>query len=138
MLYHRTSFNYYVNIMFLRRLLVPTLLLPGANELVARVTSESPALLEGHRNLLRTFGIRYLLDGGLFLSNNTDGPGNPLSRVFSKREAGELFRQFSRVQFAVRYLNLRLFPGGRQFEQTELGHRLARRFGWHLYIKAAK
>jgi SAM-dependent methyltransferase len=138
MLYHRGSFNYRVSIMLLRRLLVSLLLAPGATRAIAALTHEEPAVLEGHRTLLRRHGLRYLTDGALFLSNNTDGPGNPLSKVFSRGEAKQLFRAFTDLRLSVRFLNLRIYPGGRSFERTKLGRRLERRFGWHLYVEGRK
>jgi ubiquinone/menaquinone biosynthesis C-methylase UbiE len=138
MLYYKRSFNYAVTIMGVRRLLAASLLLPGAVPAVARLTREDEAVLEGHRQLLRTHGLAYLRDGQLFLSHNTDRPGNPLSKVYSRAEAEDLFRRFATVTTAVRYLNVRLYPGGPAFERTSLGRALGRRFGWHLYIRATK
>lgn len=138
MVYHRNSLNYYLNIMLVRRLLCAALLVPGATALAAKATGEEPEVLEGHRRLLRAHGLRYLADRQLFLSNNTDGPGNPLSKAFTRRELSSCFHSFDRSTFAVRYLNLRLFPGGTWLEGTQAGRWLAARFGWHLYVIAEK
>jgi SAM-dependent methyltransferase len=138
MLYHRRSFNYGVTIMGVRRLLAASLLLPRSTEAIAKVTGEDRSVLEGHRELLRRYGLRYVRDGQLFLSNNTDRPGNPLSKVYSRTEAKELFRRFSTVTTAIRFLNLRLYPGGAAFERSRLGQALGSRFGWHLYVRAEK
>ena len=138
MLYHRDSINYRVTIMAVRRLLAATLLVPGAPSLVARVTGEDETVLDGHRELLRRHGLTYLTDSDLFLSNNTDGPGNPLSKVYSSQEAAQLFSAFSSVRTTVRNLNLRIYPGGRRLARTALGQRLERRVGWHLYVEATK
>jgi SAM-dependent methyltransferase len=138
MLYHRRSLNYAVNIMVVRRLGVAALLLPGGPDRVARLTGEDPAVLEGHVALLREHGWRYLTDRRLFLSNNTDGPGNPLSRVYSRDEAVRLFAGFDAAETAVRYLNLRIVPGGARLVRTGTARRLERRIGWHLYVRARK
>jgi ubiquinone/menaquinone biosynthesis C-methylase UbiE len=138
MVYHRDSFNYRVTIMGIRRALVGTLALPGGTALVARVTGEDVALLEQHRQLLERHGLRYLTDSPLFLSNNTDGPGNPLSKVYSREEAARLFRRFGSAGTSVRFLNLRLYPGGERLAATAPARRLERRLGWHLYVRAAK
>jgi ubiquinone/menaquinone biosynthesis C-methylase UbiE len=138
MLYHRASFNYHVSIMGVRRALAALLLVPGGTVLVSRITREDTALLEAHRELLRRHGYRYLTDKQLFLSNNTDGPGNPLSKVYSRDEAARLFAQFESVQLETRYLNLRLYPGGSRVASTALARRLERRIGWHLYVRATK
>jgi SAM-dependent methyltransferase len=138
MLYHRSSLNYHLNIMLLRRVLALALLAPGASSAVVRATGERPDVVEGHRELLRTHGARYLLDSSLFLSHNTDGPGNPLSKVYTRSQAKELFSPFARVETAVRFLNLRIWPGGDRLARTPLARRLERRIGWHLYVRAQK
>jgi SAM-dependent methyltransferase len=138
MLYHRDSLNYRVNIMLIRRALAAALAIPGATGAIAAATGERRSVLEGHRELLREHGARYLTDAQLFLSNNTDGPGNPLSKVYSRGEMGALFAPFDRVETAVRFLNLRLLPGGDRIARTGLARRLERRWGWHLYVSATK
>ncbi len=135
MLYHRRSFNYQVTIMGVRRALVALLLVPGAPRLVARLTGEPEDVVAGHRVLLAEHGLRYISDRQLFLNHNTDGPGNPLSKVYSCEEAGSLFAPFfAEVECEVRYLHLRLYPGGARLAATRLGRRLERRIGWHLYV----
>lgn len=138
MLYHRHSFNYAVTIMGVRRLLAASLLLPGGTAAAAKMTREDRHVLEGHRELLRAHGLRYLRDRQLFLSNNTDRPGNPLSKVYSRAEATSLFGQFALVTTEVRHMNLRLYPGGAFVERSRLGQALGQRFGWHLYVQAQK
>lgn len=139
MVYHRNSFNYYVSIMGIRRALVGALLLLKPEGLVAKVTGEPPEVLAGHKQLLRMHGRRYVSDAGLFLSHNTDGPGNPLSKVYSRADlVGMLGGRFSAVQTAVRFLNLRPYPGGLRAAGTRAGRRLEKALGWHLYVEAEK
>ena len=138
MVYHRNSLNYRLNIMVVRRALAAVLLIPGADRLVARLTGEDPAVLDGHRALFERHGLSYLTDGALFLSNNTDGPGNPLSKVYSRAEARALFESFVDVRLETRFLNLRLYPGGAPFSRTSPAQWLERRIGWYLYIEARK
>jgi ubiquinone/menaquinone biosynthesis C-methylase UbiE len=138
MLYHRNSVNYLVTIMLVRRALAATLFVPGALPAIARVTRERRAVLEAHRELLRKHGLRYLTDTRLFLSNNTDGPGNPLSKVYSRREAAALFSPFASVETDVRFLNLRIYPSGEALAGTRPARWLERRVGWHLYVRARK
>lgn len=138
MLYHRRSFNYYFTIMAVRRALAALLLVPGVASLAARATGERLEVLEGQRELLRTHGLRYLLDRELFLSSNTDGPGNPLSKVYSRREGEQLFAPFDRVTTQVRFLNLRIYPGGDRIAGSRAARRLERTAGWHLYVRATK
>ncbi len=139
MVYHRRSFNYYVTIMLLRRAFLGLLLLPKAVAIASRVTGEPQEVLAGHKQLLARHGVRYLLDHDLFLSRNTDGPRNPLSKTYSRAEIRALFSpRFECVRTDLRYLNLRLYPGGTRLAGTRLAKRLERRFGWHLYVEAKK
>lgn len=138
MLYHRDSLNYKINIMLVRRFLAALLVVPGAVRAVAMLTREDREVIEGHRRLLANHGLAYLRNRRLFLSNNTDGPGNLLSKVYSLEEGRDAFRAFSSVRADVRYLNLRLYPAGARVAATALGRRLERRYGWHLWLRAGK
>jgi ubiquinone/menaquinone biosynthesis C-methylase UbiE len=138
MVYHRCSFNYFVSIMTVRRLLASLLLVPGAGRVVARLTGESSGVLEAHRELLRIHRLRYLTDPALFLCHNTDGPGNPLSKVYTTGAMRQAFSSFPVVETQVRFLNLRAYPGGERLERLAMVRRLGRRYGWHLWIRAVK
>jgi ubiquinone/menaquinone biosynthesis C-methylase UbiE len=138
MVYHRNSFNYRFTIMMLRRALAAALVLPGAIPTISALTREDPNLLREHRRLLAEHGLRYLRDKAMFLSRNTDGPANPLSKAYTESEARELFARFASVTARVRYLNLRIYPGGERLARTNLARKLERRFGWHLYVEATK
>lgn len=134
MLYHRRSLNYHFNIMVARRVLAATLrFAPG----LGRLSSEPPQILRGHQALLDRHGWRYLTDRQLFLNNNTDGPGNPLSKVYTREEAESMFRWagFHPVT-ETRFLNLRMYPGGERLQATRPAQWLARRVGWHLWVLA--
>ncbi len=138
MLYHRNSFNYRFTVSVLRRLMAAVLLVPGSPAALNRLTREPPAIFEGHRDLLRRHGLRYLTDNRLWLSNNTDGPGNPLSKVYSRQQARELFAGFVEVRCAVRFLNLRAYPRGERLEASSVAKALGQRVGWHLYVRASR
>jgi ubiquinone/menaquinone biosynthesis C-methylase UbiE len=137
MVYHRGSLNYHLTIMLVRRLLAFTLYVPSAPKLIGKLTGEDPQVLERHRQLLKQHGLNYLRKD-LFLSNNTDGPGNPLSKVYSRADLAVMLRGFRHIQLQTRYLNLRIYPGGNRLEQTRLGRKLERLVGWHLYAEATK
>jgi ubiquinone/menaquinone biosynthesis C-methylase UbiE len=138
MVYHRHSFNFYVSIMIVRRLLASLLLVPHADRAIARVTGERPDVLEGHRRLLQAHGARYLTDASLFLAHNTDGPGNPLSKTYTAEALRRAFSNFAVVDTQVRFLNLRAYPAGEQLERLPWVRRLGRRYGWHLWVRATK
>ena len=103
MLYHRDSYNYRVNISVLRRGGVHMLRWNSGVKLVRLLTGESEEALREHARRLKK--EREYLSSEEFLSQNTDGAGNPLARVYSKREARELFKDFSEVEFRVHFLN---------------------------------
>jgi hypothetical protein len=124
--------------MVIRRLLASLLLVPGALRAVARVTGERPEVLRGHRDLLRQHGPRYLADPALFLTHNTDGPGNPLSKAYSAEAMRRAFSAFEDVQTEVRFLNLRAYPMGERLERRARVRRAGRRYGWHLWIRGRK
>jgi hypothetical protein len=124
--------------MFFRRALVGLLKVPGGAEVLPKLTGENQDVLRGHQRLLDQYGMRNLADSELFLSKNTDGPLNPLSKVYSREEARELFGNFSEVTTAVRFLNLRLYPAGDKLASTTAARKLERNFGWHLYLRAVK
>jgi len=138
MVYHRGSLNYRFNILVVRRALAAALAIPGAERALGRIGGGHSSVIAGHKQLLREHGLRYLTDTALFLSNNTDGPGNPLSKVYSRSEARALFHSFARVETGVRYLNLRLYPKGERLAATVVARRLAGRCGWHLYVRAQR
>jgi SAM-dependent methyltransferase len=138
MVYHRASLNFYASIMIVRRLLAGLLLIPGADRLAARVTGEPLGTLLGHRDLLARHGPRYLTDPALFLSHNTDGPGNPLSKVYTREAMRRAFADFAQVHTQVRFLNLRAYPLGERLEPLSAARRLGSRLGWHLWVTATK
>jgi hypothetical protein len=93
--------------------------------------------LREHAARLREDAAQYL-SAKEFLSHNTDGAGNPLTRVYSRREARELFKGFARVRFAVHFLNKRWLPLIGPLLSRTAETRLASRWGWHLWIYASK
>ena len=109
MLYHRDSYNYRVNIGLLRRAGARLLRTEAGLRLAHRLTGEPVESLREHAARLKEDAAQYL-SAGEFLSRNTDGAGNPLTRVYSRREARELFTDFPQVEFAVHFLNKRWLP----------------------------
>ena len=49
-----------------------------------------------------------------------------------------MFSQFASITTQVRYLNLRLLPGGLRWSRTFAARMLEHRIGWHLYVSAIK
>lgn len=137
MLYHRDSYNYRVNIGVLRRAGARLLRSEGGLKIAHRLTGEPLASLREHAAQLRREAQQYLAPEE-FLNRNTDGAGNPLARVYSRREARELFKDFARVDVAVHFLNKRWLPVVGAMLPRALEARLAARWGWHLWVYAEK
>jgi SAM-dependent methyltransferase len=137
MLYHRDSYNYRVNISLLRRVGAKLLNWEAGVKLVHQMTGEPLESLRQHAKLLKTEKASYLA-AEEFLSQNTDGAGNPLARVYSRLEARELFRDFSEVSLKTFFLNKRWLPLIGSILPRSLETRLAARWGWHLWVYATK
>ncbi|HYP54385.1 MAG TPA: methyltransferase domain-containing protein, partial [Pyrinomonadaceae bacterium] len=137
MLYHRDSYNYRVNISVLRKLGARLLRGEAGIKLARAVTGEPAESLREHAARLREDSESYLSPDE-FLSRNTDGAGNPLTRVYSRREARELFKDFAEVRLATHFLNKRWLPVVGPLLPRAFEARLASRWGWHLWIYARK
>jgi SAM-dependent methyltransferase len=137
MLYHRNSYNYRVNISLLRRAGAQLLRWNSGVRLVHKLTGEPLDNLQEHARLLKTQRKTYLGDEE-FLSQNTDGAGNPLARVYSRAEADRLFQDFSEVILKTYFFNKRWLPLLGKLLPRSLESQLAARWGWHLWIYATK
>ena len=136
MLYHRNSYNYRINISMLRRTGVHLLRWDAGVKIVHRLTGEPQESLREHARRLQA-QPKYLRSEE-FLSRNTDGAGNPLARVYSRREAYELFQDFARVELRTYFLNKRWIPLLGPIIPRSLESQMAARWGWHLWIYATK
>jgi ubiquinone/menaquinone biosynthesis C-methylase UbiE len=137
MLYHRDSYNYRVNIGVLRRVGARMLRREAGLRVAHALTGEPVESLREHAARLREDTESYLAPDE-FLSRNTDGAGNPLTRVYSRREARELFEDFAEVRLATHFLNKRWLPVVGSLLTRGMEARLAARWGWHLWIYARK
>ncbi|HKV40207.1 MAG TPA: class I SAM-dependent methyltransferase [Blastocatellia bacterium] len=137
MLYNRYSYNYYINIMAIRRLGARMLRFDWGPRMIHRLTGESIERLEEFQEMYRRDRLQ-LLDRGTFLNNNTDGVGNPLARVYTRREARRIFHDFTSVRTEVHFLNKRWIPLVGRFLPRGFESALASVAGWHLWIIARK
>ena len=137
MLYHRNSFNYQVNLRLVRRVRSRMLTNSLGLTLARRIWHEPEEELRRHAELMKHEPDSHL-DMQKLLNRNTDGPDNPLSQAFSKFSAGEMFRQFSKVEMEVMFWNPNWLPGiGRLLPRT-VEDCLASVWGWHLWMFAQK
>ena len=137
MLYHRGSYNYRVGIRILRRAGAGLLKSNAGIRLVNLATGEPVESLREHAALVKASNNGYL-SSDEFLSQSTDGAGNPLARVYSRREARELFRDFREVELRAYFLNKRFIPIVGNLLPRSIESALASRWGWHLWIYATK
>lgn len=136
MLYHKNSYNYRINISLLRRAGVHLLRWNAGVKFTRLITGEPEDSLREHARRLKA--ERDYLSSSEFLSQNTDGAGNPLARVYSRSEALDLFKDFDHVELRSYFLNKRWIPIVGRFLPRPLETRLASRWGWHLWIYAIK
>jgi SAM-dependent methyltransferase len=135
MLYHRGSYNYRIGIRVLRRAGAGLLRSEGGIRIVHSLTGEPIESLREHAKLASTNGNS---SADEFLSQSTDGAGNPLARVYSRREARELFKDFRHVELRAYFLNKRFIPLIGNLLPKSIESALASRWGWHLWIYATK
>jgi ubiquinone/menaquinone biosynthesis C-methylase UbiE len=137
MLYHRNSYNYRINIGIFRRVGARLLHFDMGLNIVHRVTGEPVESLREHARMLKQDQDSYLSPDA-FLNRHTDGAGNPLARVYSRQEALELFKDFSKVETKVHFLNKRWIPVLGSLLNRGMESKLASRWGWHLWIYGVK
>ncbi len=136
MLYHRGSYNYRVGIRVLRRAGAGLLRSEGGIKIVHRLTGEPIDSLREHATSLRNANGNF--SAAELLNQSTDGAGNPLARVYSRREARELFKDFREVELRAYFLNKRFIPVLGNLLPRSIESALASRWGWHLWIYATR
>lgn len=134
LLYNRSSINYYIEIMFLRRLMRPLLLVPGMVGLLS-IFGLRRDRLEGHRDLLRS-GKKMTMQE--WLSRNTDGPDNPYICVQSASEAERLFSRFELIANEVYFFDYRHWGVLGRMLPKQIIRFLGKRWGWHRVVHARK
>jgi ubiquinone/menaquinone biosynthesis C-methylase UbiE len=133
MLYNRSSINYYIEIMFLRKIFrwcLRPAFMPG---LLAAVTGFDRWKLEGHREMLKKKITREQ-----WVSMNTDGPFCPLARVYDRREAAALFKDFADVRQEAWEFNVDHWSFIGRAIPASVAKWIGRHWGWHRMIYARK
>jgi ubiquinone/menaquinone biosynthesis C-methylase UbiE len=136
MLYHRGSYNYRVGIRVLRRAGAGLLKSERGIRIVNRLTGEPVDSLREHAATLKDANGNF--STAELLNQSTDGAGNPLARVYSRREARDLFKDFREVELRAYFLNKRFIPLIGNLLPRSIESALASRWGWHLWIYATK
>ena len=135
MLYNRTSINYYIEIMFLRRVFKWLLWPRFMPAVIAGLTGFDRWKLEGHRETLRA---KKRISKQEWISINTDGPFCPLARVYSRSEAADLFRKFENVKQEVWEFNVEHWSFIGKAIPKSVERWIGRRWGWHRVIYGEK
>ncbi len=134
MLYNRASINYIIEIMFLRKLGLYALEVPGATALLGRMGFPRDKI-ERHKALHRSKGrIGY----SEWLSRNTNGPDNPYAQVFGAREAAQLLEPFQIVSNDVYFFDHRHWGLLGKLVPARARSVLGRAWGWHRIVHARK
>jgi ubiquinone/menaquinone biosynthesis C-methylase UbiE len=133
MLYNRNSINYYVEIMFLRKIFRWCLLPAFMPRALAAVTGFDRWKLEGHREMLKK-----KITKDQWISMNTDGPYCPLAKVYNQAEATALFKDFTDVRQEVWEFNVDHWAFIGRAIPDRLAKWIGRRWGWHRIIYAKK
>src|ERR1041385_2244280 len=136
MLYHRGSYNYRVGIRVLRRAGAGLLKSETGIRIVHSLTGEPVDSLREHAASLRNANGNF--SAAELLNQSTDGAGNPLALVYSRRDARDLFKQFREVELRAYFLNKRFIPVIGNLLPRAIESALAARWGWHLWIYATK
>lgn len=135
MLYNRSSINYYIEIMFLRKVFRWCLVPKFMPRLISAITGFDQWKLEGHRD-------RVLKDKKLtkeeWISMNTDGPFCPLARVYDHDEAAALFGAFENVRQEVWEFNVDHWSFIGRAIPDAAAKWIGRRWGWHRMIYGQK
>ncbi len=138
MLYHKSSFNYYVSIGLIRRVgLLAIWALPFLGKIVSKLTGESMERVNKHIDNFKYDGLKYLHMKN-FIHRSTDGPENVYSSVWTNKSARKLFNRFRTISARVHFLNERHLLGVQHLLPGKWKRSLASRYGWHLWINAIK
>jgi SAM-dependent methyltransferase len=134
MIYNRSSINYLLEIMFLRKLGLRLLSLPGALEMLEWMGLPRDKL-ERHKELYRERGR---MSDAEWLSRNTNGPDYPHCRVYDAAEAAELFAGFEIESNEVHFFDHRHWGVLGGLMPKRLRAALGRRWGWHRILHVRK
>lgn len=134
MVYNRSSINYRIEILFLRRVFRRLLMIPGMVTLLSMLGFPKEKM-ERHKELYQTFGR---ISDEEWLSRNTDGPDNPYSRVYGSSEIEVVLNKFRIERNEVRFFDYRHWGIVGRLLPNILINALGRRWGWHRIVYATK
>lgn len=134
MIYNKSSINYRIEILVLRKLFVRLLRIPGLIKILGKI-----GLPEGKlRQHSELFAANKNMSKEEWLSRNTDGPDNPYSIVYGKSEIEELLHLFEIRKNEVFYFDTRHWGGLGKLLPKSLVEFLGARWGWHRVVYAVR
>jgi ubiquinone/menaquinone biosynthesis C-methylase UbiE len=134
MLYNKYSINYYIEILFLRKLFLRLLGIPGVIKMFSLLGFPEEKLMR-HAAIYRASKS---MNAQEWLSRNTDGPDNPYSCVFGSEEARNLFKDFEIISNEVCFFDYRHWGMLGRLLPAPVTDSLGRHCGWHRIIHARK
>ena len=135
MLYNRSSINYYIEIMFLRKIFRWALYPKFMPKLVSRVTGFDEWKLKGHRDIMIKKGK---INKQEWINMNTDGPFCPLAKVYNEKDAKDLFNKFHDVKQEVWEFNTDHWSFIGKLIPIGMARKIGRKVGWHRIIYGEK
>lgn len=135
MIYNKSSINYYLEIMFFRKIFKRLLYPAFMPSFLSKCFGFSKDKLEEHRKILWN---AKKISKEKWISINTDGPNCPLARVYNKEEAFELFRKFEDIRSEVRFFDKSHWPLLRNLLPKSAVSWLGNRWGWHRMVYGKK
>ena len=129
MLYHKSSLNYWISILLIRRL---GLLIISLLNKLKLFKPNHDTLIGKHLKNAKQFGIFKYLKPSNFIHSNTDGPENPYSRVYRLEDMKETFSCLKLEESRCHFINERHFPGIK-YLPNNIKKIIERNFGWHIW-----
>jgi ubiquinone/menaquinone biosynthesis C-methylase UbiE len=134
MIYNRSSINYKLEILVLRKLFVRLLRIPGLIRLLGIVGFPEEKL----RRHMELFSSSKNMTDQEWLSRNTDGPDNPYSIVYDSEEINDLLRLFDIKRERVFFFDARHWGVLGKILPARFVEFLGARYGWHRVVHAVK
>lgn len=148
MLYHRSSFNYYIRIMSYMRLRTLAKIFSrfgkwdedrkevNADKLIGLRGNEDSSVYDIHYQNFLTEGWGYL-SAKRFVHHCTDGPECPYAYVYSKGDLKKTFRKFKNIRSTVAHFPLRKYSS-LSWIPLSIEKVIARTMGWNLVVYLEK
>jgi len=134
MVYNRTSINYYIEIMFLRKLFRLFLKSKNFTDFLVKLGFDKEKLFKHREKYLKNSKITK----EQWISMNTDGPDCPLAKVYNKKEVLKLFHKFENLRTEVWFFNKYHWGPLSKIIPNKFAKFLGKRWGWHRVIYGIK